>query len=98
MLLPLTFKMAPVASLIMLSGIYYPISILPGWVQGVSAFIPLSYFLDAFRQGYGFEPHFAHAWLKGFALTGIYVVLAHWALASAITRSRRTGLLLKLSE
>jgi hypothetical protein len=25
-------------------------------------------------------------------------VLAHWALASAITRSRRTGLLLKLSE
>jgi hypothetical protein len=25
-------------------------------------------------------------------------VLAHWTLASAITRSRRTGLLLKLSE
>jgi len=25
-------------------------------------------------------------------------VLAHWALAAAVTRSRRTGLLLKLSE
>jgi len=25
-------------------------------------------------------------------------VLAHWGLAAAITRSRRTGLLLKLSE
>ena len=82
----------------MLSGIYYPVSILPGWVQAVSAAIPLTYFLDAFREGYGFAPQFAHAWLAGFALTGLYVVLAHSALAAAITRSRRTGLLLKLSE
>jgi len=93
-----TSAWAAVNFVVMLSGIYYPISVLPGWAQGVAAGIPLTYFLDAFRQGYGFEPHFAHAWLKGFALTGIYVVLAHWALASAITRSRRTGLLLKLSE
>jgi len=93
-----TSAWAAVNFVVMLSGIYYPISVLPSWAQGVAAGIPLTYFLDAFRQGYGFEPHFAHAWLKGFALTGIYVVLAHWALASAITRSRRTGLLLKLSE
>lgn len=93
-----TSAWAAVNFIVMLSGIYYPISVLPGWAQGVAAGIPLTYFLDAFRQGYGFEPHFAHAWLKGFALTGIYVVLAHWALASAVTRSRRTGLLLKLSE
>src|SRR5216683_1963621 len=93
-----TSAWAAVNFIVMLSGIYYPVSVLPGWAQSVAAGIPLTYFLDAFRQGYGFEPHFAHAWLKGFALTGIYVVLAHWALASAITRSRRTGLLLKLSE
>jgi ABC-2 type transport system permease protein len=93
-----TSAWAAVNFIVMLSGIYYPVSILPGWAQGVAAGIPLTYFLDAFRQGYGFESHFSHAWLKGFALTGLYVVLAHWALASAITRSRRTGLLLKLSE
>jgi len=93
-----TSAWAAVNFVVMLSGIYYPISILPGWVQGVSAFIPLSYFLDAFRQGYGFAPYYAHAWLRGFALTAFYVVLAHWGLAAAITRSRRTGLLLKLSE
>jgi ABC-2 type transport system permease protein len=93
-----TSAWAAVNFIVMLSGIYYPVSVLPGWAQGVAAGIPLTYFLDAFRQGYGFEAHFAHAWLKGFALTGIYVVLAHWALASAVTRSRRTGLLLKLSE
>ena len=93
-----TSAWAAVNFIVMLSGIYYPVSVLPGWAQGVAAGIPLTYFLDAFRQGYGFEAHFAHAWLKGFALTGIYVVLAHGALASAVTRSRRTGLLLKLSE
>ena len=93
-----TSAWAAVNVVVMLSGIYYPVSILPGWVRAVSAAIPLTYFLDAFREGYGFAPQFAHAWLKGFALTGLFVVLAHWALASAITRSRRTGLLLKLSE
>ena len=34
----------------------------------------------------------------GFALSLLYAILAHWALAAAVTRSRRTGLLLKLSE
>jgi len=93
-----TSAWAAVNFTLMFSGIYYPVSILPGWAQAVAASMPLSYFLDAFREGYGFAPQFAHAWIKGFALTGLYIVLAHWALASAITRSRRTGLLLKLSE
>ena len=93
-----TSAWAAVNFTLMFSGIYYPVSVLPGWAQSVAAGIPLTYFLDAFRQGYGFAAQFTHAWLKGFALTGLYVVLAHWALASAITRSRRTGLLLKLSE
>ena len=89
---------AAVNFLVMLAGIYYPVSVLPGWAQTASAFIPLTYFLDAFRAGYGFEPAFAHPALFGFALSGLYLALAHWALAAAITRSRRTGLLLKLSE
>ena len=93
-----TSAWAAVNFVVMLSGIYYPVSVLPDWVQLISAAVPLTYFLDAFRQGYGFEAHYAHAWLWGFGLTGLYVVLAHWGLAAAITRSRRTGLLLKLSE
>jgi ABC-2 type transport system permease protein len=93
-----TSAWAAVNFVVMLSGIYYPVSVLPDWVQVISAAVPLTYFLDAFRQGYGFEAHYAHAWLRGFALTALYVVLAHWGLAAAITRSRRTGLLLKLSE
>jgi len=93
-----TSAWAAVNFVVMLSGIYYPVSVLPGWVAAVSAWIPLTYFLDGFRAGYGFPSEFAHPFLKGFALVLGYVALAHGALAAAITRARRTGLLLKLSE
>ncbi len=93
-----TSAWAAVNFIVMLAGIYYPVSVLPSWAAAVSAAIPLTYFLDAVRAGYGFESQFAHPLLTGFALAALYVALAHWALASAVTRARRTGLLLKLSE
>jgi ABC-2 type transport system permease protein len=93
-----TSAWAAVNFFVMLSGIYYPISVLPDWVRTISAAIPLTYFLDGIRAGYGFPPQFAHPFTTGFTLALLYAVLAHWALAAAVTRSRRTGLLLKLSE
>jgi ABC-2 type transport system permease protein len=93
-----TSAWAAVNFFVMLSGIYYPISVLPDWVRAISAAIPLTYFLDGIRSGYGFPPQFAHPFVTGFALSLLYVALAHWALAAAVMRSRRTGLLLKLSE
>lgn len=93
-----TSAWAAVNFIVMLAGIYYPVSVLPGWVATISAGIPLTYFLDGFRAGYGFPSQYAHPFLIGFALVLGYVVLAHWALAGAITHARRTGLLLKLSE
>ena len=93
-----TSAWATVNFMVMLAGVYYPVSVLPEWVQVVSALIPLTYFLDAFRAGYGFPSRFAWPATTGLALAMLYVALAHWALAAAITRSRRTGLLLKLSE
>jgi len=93
-----TSAWAAVNFFVMLGGIYYPISVLPGWVQAISAAIPLTYFLDGIRAGYGFPSQFAYPFATGFALSLLYAILAHWALAAAVTRSRRTGLLLKLSE
>jgi len=83
---------------LVLCGIYYPVSILPDPVGRLAAAIPLTYFLDAFRAPYGFAAQFAWPLLAGFALSVGYLALGHWALASAITRSRCTGLLLKLFE
>ncbi len=93
-----TSAWAAVNFFVMLAGVYYPISLLPGWVQTISAGIPLTYFLDGIRAGYGFTPQVAHPFAIGYALVLLYAALAHWALAAAVTHARRTGLLLKLSE
>jgi ABC-2 type transport system permease protein len=93
-----TSAWAAVNFVVMLAGIYYPISVLPGWAAAVSRVIPLTYFLDAVRVGYGFPAEFRYPLLTGFALVVVYLILAHYALVAAVTRARRTGLLLKLSE
>jgi ABC-2 type transport system permease protein len=93
-----TSAWAAVNFMVMLAGVYYPISVLPEWVAAVSAMIPLTYFLDAVRAGYGFPPSFERPLLKGFALAAVYLVVAHALLGAAVARARRTGLLLRLSE
>ena len=93
-----TSAWATVNFTVMLAGVYYPVSVLPDWVQAISALIPLTYLLDAFRAGYGFPSSHAYPAVTGLGLALVYVVLAHWGLAAAVTRARRTGLMLKLSE
>lgn len=87
-----------VSLVLLASGIYYPASVLPAPFAAVAAGIPLTYFLDAFRGHFGFAAEFSLPLVKGFALSGVYLGLAYWGLSAAITRSRRTGVLLKLSE
>jgi len=93
-----TSAWATVNFTVMLAGVYYPVAVLPEWVQVISALIPLTYLLDAFRAGYGFPSRYAYPSVTGLGLAVVYVALAHWALAAAVTRARRTGLMLKLSE
>jgi ABC-2 type transport system permease protein len=93
-----TSAWATVNFTVMLAGVYYPVSVLPDWVQVISALIPLTYLLDAFRAGYGFPSSYSYPSVAGLALALFYVALAHWGLAAAVTRARRTGLMLKLSE
>ena len=93
-----TSAWATVNLLLVLAGIYYPVSVLPPAAAGVAAAIPLTYFLDAYRVFYGFPGTFAHPILAGLALSGVYVLASHWALAAAIRRTRQSGLLLKMSE
>lgn len=93
-----TSAWATVNFIVMLAGVYYPISVLPDWAAAVARAIPLTYFLDAVRVGYGFPPTFERPVATGFALVAVYLVLAHALLAAAVRRARRSGLLLKLSE
>jgi len=83
---------------LVLAGIYYPVSVLPEPVAALAAAIPLTYFLDAYRAHYGFESEFRFPIATGLVLSVFYAALAHWAFLAAIQRARRTGLLLKMSE
>jgi ABC-2 type transport system permease protein len=89
---------ATVNLVLVLSGIYYPVSLLPGPVAAVASAIPLTYFLDAFRSHFGFASEFAAPLARGFGLSAAYILAAHWGLRAALDRTRRSGLLLKMSE
>jgi ABC-2 type transport system permease protein len=82
---------------LVLAGIYYPVSVLPAPMAAVAAAVPLTYFLDAFRTHYGFSSEFSHPVATGLALSAVYLALAHWSLVSAVQRARRSGQLLKMS-
>jgi ABC-2 type transport system permease protein len=92
------FAWASANLVLVLAGIYYPISVLPGPVAGVASAIPLTYFLDAYRSHYGFVSEFADPLVSGYALSALYGALVHWAFFASVSRARRTGLLLKMSE
>jgi ABC-2 type transport system permease protein len=87
-----------VSLLLLLCGIYYPVSILPAWVRFLAELIPLTYFLEYFRQFYGFQPIFSHVLVKGYVMVIVYLVIEVLAMKAALLRAKRTGLLLKLSE
>ncbi|HBH00348.1 MAG TPA: ABC transporter permease [Candidatus Rokubacteria bacterium] len=92
------FAWASVNLVLVLAGIYYPVSVLPEPVATVARAIPLTYFLDAYRASFGFASEFAAPVATGLALSALYAALAHWAFLAAVGRARRTGLLLKMSE
>jgi ABC-2 type transport system permease protein len=92
------FAWASVNLVLMLAGIYYPVSVLPEPAAAIARAIPLTYFLDAYRAHFGFAAEFASPITTGLTLSAVYAVAAHWAFLTAIQRARRTGLLLKMSE
>ncbi len=89
---------ASVNLVMVLAGIYYPVSTLPDPMAAVASAIPLTYFLEAFRSHYGFASGFEAPLWRGFALSALYLGLGQWMLGAAVRRTRRSGLLLKMSE
>jgi len=87
-----------VSLMLLVCGIYYPVSILPQWVIAMAEFIPVTYFLEYFRHFYGFEPTFSHALAKGYGTVFVYLTVEIFLMKAAVMRAKRTGMLLKLSE
>jgi ABC-type multidrug transport system ATPase subunit/ABC-type multidrug transport system permease subunit len=81
-----------------LSGVYFPVELLPAWVRPLPHMLPLSWGLDAVRaavvRGAGFDaPEYRHA------LTGLLVLLlvlapvSWWSQRRAFAYARRAGTL-----
>jgi len=81
-----------------LCGMYYPVDILPKFFQYLALIVPITHFLEFFRQSYGFKAHTPYPLLTGFALTFLYIILSLRLLAQAYTRARKKGIIIRLSE
>lgn len=81
-----------------LCGIYYPVDILPRFFQYIALMIPITHFLEFFRESYGFKAHTPYPLLFGFALTIFYIIISLRFLSHAYTRARQKGIIIRLSE
>ncbi len=81
--------------ILLVSGIYYPVEVLPPYLQAVARAIPLTYFLEYYRSIYIHSPHNL---AMGVALAALYLVVGLILFDRSIERARRTGILLRLSE
>lgn len=79
-------------------GVYYPLDILPDWMQQVGAFVPASHVFAGLRdlvQNHVFTPG---PLLQAFALNVFYMAVAGLLLRLSFTRARRRGALLNAGE
>jgi ABC-2 type transport system permease protein len=78
----------------LITGVYYSVDILPGWMQVVSRFSPATYVLDAVRRGLvdgaPATSVVGDAW--PLAVMGVVLVpLGLWVFARAERYAKRTG-------
>ena len=86
------FILAPV------SGVYYPIAVLPGWLQPVAWALPSAHVFEGMRgvllEGTFAWSHFGSA----LVLDGVYLVLGAAVFRLAVNHARVHGRLLQMGE
>lgn len=86
------------ALMMLICGIYYPVTYLPSFFVKVAELVPMTYFLEYYRTGYGFPLNFTHPLIKGFGLSAIYIGLLMWMIELAFLKAKKSGMLIRLSE
>lgn len=88
----MVFALAPV------SGVWYPISVLPEWLQAVSWCLPSAYVFEGMRAVL-VDGHFrADLMAASLALNGVYMVLGAAGFLGLFELARRDGQLLNTGE
>ncbi len=77
------------------SAVFYPVSVLPAWMQQIAAFVPSAHVFEGMRQvlehGY-LDPNHIYA---AFALNAVYMVLAGVSFNYFLEEARKKGFLAK---
>lgn len=86
------------AIIMLVCGIYYPVTVLPAEIRYVSYAIPATHFLEYYRSFYGFSASFTNPLAIGFMLNGLYIIIGAFMYVFAMKRARKTGAILQFSE
>lgn len=79
------------------AGVFYPLSTLPGWMQGISYLLPPAYVFEGMRAIVAGQPYSSGALLWGGLLAVAYILLAGWTFGHVYRHAVRTGLLARYS-
>lgn len=88
----LIFGLAP------LCAVYYPVAILPEWVQMLSWSLPPSYVFEGMRAIMIDQKIRMDLLFMALALNAVYLAAASWWFLSCLKSARRTGKLLQVGE
>ncbi len=78
-------------------GVFYPLSVLPGWMQAISHALPPSYVFEGMRQVLGGHPPPMAGLALGAGLAVLYLALACAFFAAVHRYAIRTGLIARYS-
>ena len=81
-----------------ISAVYYPVSILPHWLQHVAWALPSTYVFEGMRAVLFSGIFRADYLLTALALDGLYVTLGAAVFLFALHDARRRGALLQMGE
>ena len=79
------------------AGVFYPVSVLPGWMQAIAALLPPSYVFEGMRAVVAGGPAPWDRLVLGGGLAMIYLVLACLFFMSVYRTAIRTGLIARYS-
>lgn len=86
------FLLAPV------SGIYYPIGVLPGWLQTIARAIPTSYVFEGMRAVLLDKVFRTELFAQALAINAVYLAAGIALYLLAIGYARKHGMLLQMGE
>ena len=86
------FIVAPV------SGVYYPIGVLPGWLQAIAHGVPTSHVFEGMRAVLLEKTFHAEMFIKALALNALYMIVGIGLYLLAIRYARKYGMLLQMGE